>query len=260
MTDASIARKLDASSNGEDIMRQLMRRAEPLDPRRHGDLRVAAGRDYSFVRGLHTVPLSAVEFMPSARHYPIIFAGDVELQPVALMGLRPDQNLFVDEDGDWKEGCYIPAILRRAPFVLMQESKDGKAGVNLCLDVESPLVSKQTGAALFKDGRPTPLVAKMATFAASFSKEQARTRIFINACRQQDLLVERQMEITLASGQKIVFSGFRVLDEERLRKLSDADAVEWFRRGWTALAFAHFLSLGNMGRLHHRANRVTGGD
>lgn len=249
------AEKADLSNDGVHSMRQFLRRAEPLDPGRHGNLRVSDGRDFSFVRGLHTIPLSAVEFMPSARHYPIIFAGETDIHPVALLGLQPGQNLFVGRNGFWKEGCYVPAIVRRAPFVLLQDSRGGQNGVNLCLDVESPLVSKNRGTPLFEEGKPTVTVAKMATFAASFSKEQARTLSFVNACQESDLLVEREMEITLANGQKIVFSGFRILDEEKMRGLDDETALTWFRRGWTALAFSHFLSLGNMGRLHHRANR-----
>jgi hypothetical protein len=242
------------SDADEKSMRRLLRRAEPLDPKRHADLRVKDGRDFSFAANLHTVPLSTVEFMPSARHYPIIFAGEKDIHPVALLGLRSDENLFIENDGRWKEGCYVPAILRRAPFVLMQDTKHGKDGVGLCLDVESPLVSKTEGAQIFVDGKPTAILAKMANFAAAYSKEQARTRHFVNACLANDLLVERRMEITLSSGQKIVFSGFRVIDEERMRRLDDATVVKWFRSGWNALALAHFLSLGNMGRLHHRSN------
>lgn len=239
-------------------LRQLLRRAEPLDLKRHADFRVKDGRDFSFASKLHTIPLSAVEFMPTARHYPIIFAGEKDIHPVALLGLRSDENLFVEANGRWKEGCYVPAILRRAPFVLMQDTKHGQDGVGLCLDVESPLVSKTEGTPIFANGKPTAMLAKMATFAASYSKEQARTRQFVNACMANNLLVERRMEITLASGQKIIFSGFRVIDEERLRKLDDETALKWFRTGWSALALAHFLSLGNMGRLHHRSNaRVT---
>ncbi|NMM43959.1 SapC family protein [Rhodospirillaceae bacterium KN72] len=244
-------RPADAKSGGAA---GLAKRAEPLDPKRHASLRILQGRDFSYAAGMHTVPLSVVEFMPSARHYPIIFAGSREIQPVAMVGLRPGENLFVAEDGGWKEGCYIPAILRRAPFVLLQDSKKGQDGVMLCLDVESPLISKTEGSPLFQDGKPTPLIAKMGSFAAAYSKEQARTRAFVNACIERDLLAERQMEITLANGQKLLFAGFKVIDEEKLRKLPDSDALLFYRRGWLALADAHFLSLGNMGRLHHRAN------
>ena len=235
---------------------QLMRRAEPLDPVRHGSMHLREGHHFGFVADLNTVPLSAVEFMPTARHYPIIFAGpDDDVQPVALVGLRPGENLFVSRRGRWKEGCYVPAILRRAPFILLKDQKGESKGVKLCLDVESPLVSSEEGTPLFEDNKPTAVVAKMANFAAAYSKEQSRTRGFVDACLHHDLLVERRMDITLASGQKIAFAGFRVIDEQRLRALEDGDAVQWFRRGWNALAVAHFLSLGNMGRLHHRANR-----
>lgn len=243
-------------SAGEKAVPLLVRRAEALDLKKHADLKVQEGQHFGFVADLNTVPLSAVEFMPTARHYPIIFAGpDDDVQPVALVGLRPGENLFVSRKGRWKEGCYVPAILRRAPFILLKEQHGKAKGVQLCLDVDSPLVSKTTGTALFEDGKPTELLAKMGRFAAAYSKEQSRTRGFVKACLDHDLFVERRMDITLSSGQKIAFAGFRMIDEQRLRELKDSVAVQWFRRGWNALAVAHFLSLGNMGRLHHRANR-----
>lgn len=252
---ADSGKKVPPAAGGvDDDMRHLLRRAEKLDPKRHADLRVVSGRDFQFVSGLHTIPLSAVEFMPSARHYPIIFAGDEDVFPVALLGLQPGENLFVNAKGRWKEGCYVPAILRRAPFVLMEDSKGGKQGVSLCLDVESPLVSKEDGTPLFANDKPTELVAQMANFAAAYSKEQSRTKSFVSACVEHDLLVSRRMDITLATGQQIVFSGFKVIDQDRLRKIEDSEALKWFRRGWSALAVSHILSLGNMGRLHHRAN------
>ena len=114
----------------DDDMGQLLRRAEKLDPERHKDLRVASGKDFQFVSGLHTIPLSAVEFMPSARHYPIIFAGDQDVFPVALLGLQPGENLFVNAKGRWKEGCYVPAILRRAHLL----NRPDPAGVQLFTD------------------------------------------------------------------------------------------------------------------------------
>ena len=35
------------------------------------------------------------------------------------------QNLFVDDDGRWAEGAYVPAFVRRYPFCISRLSVDG---------------------------------------------------------------------------------------------------------------------------------------
>ena len=40
--------------------------------------------------------------------------------PVAILGLRGAANQFVNSEGAWREGKYIPAYVRRYPFILME--------------------------------------------------------------------------------------------------------------------------------------------
>lgn len=58
----------------------------------------------------------AVEFPNAAEEYSIVFAGEGDnLLPVVLMGVREDENLYVDSDGGWS-AKYIPAFVRRYPL------------------------------------------------------------------------------------------------------------------------------------------------
>jgi hypothetical protein len=87
---------------------------EALDSTRHKALRLGT-TDYAFARDLTTVPLSLSEVVPASRSYPIVFA------PQALLSLRTGGNLFVTEDGRWPDGAYVPAHVRRYPFILGQQ-------------------------------------------------------------------------------------------------------------------------------------------
>ena len=70
--------------------------------------------DFSFSRETNSIPLAAVEFFDTAREYPIAFTGKEggAMFPIALLGVRQDENLFVSAEGKW-EGRYIPAFVRR---------------------------------------------------------------------------------------------------------------------------------------------------
>lgn len=241
-------------------MPMFFRRLEILEADKHGHLGLAPSEHYGFARDSHMIPLNAVEFMAAARHYPILFNGDETNMPVVLVGVRHAQNLFVEADGQWTVGCYIPAFVRRYPFILLRDSRGVKRGqtpeVRLGVDTDAPMVTDDgAGRPLFEDGKPSDLMKRMGRFAGAFAREQTRTRKFVEACREQDLLIDRAVDIELADKRHMAIKGFRVIDEERLRALPGDQMERWWRSGWFALAVAHLVSLGNFGRLFMKDER-----
>ena len=106
--------------------------AVPVNKERHADLSVKSGKDFGFARLVNSVPLLTVEFLRAAPEYAVVFAGDGEnIIPVAILGAEAERNAFVKDDGSW-DGKYIPAFVRRYPFVFAS-SDDGK-NFTLCLD------------------------------------------------------------------------------------------------------------------------------
>ena len=75
--------------------------------------------NFTFARQTNSVPIAGVEFARAALEYPIVFAGPSpdKILPAVLLGIRENENLFVDADGKWAN-AYIPAFIRRYPFVL----------------------------------------------------------------------------------------------------------------------------------------------
>jgi len=60
----------------------------------------------------------AAEFVSALSDFPIVFAADEEsVIPVLLLGMRNSENVFIGPEGGWN-GRYIPAFIRRYPFVL----------------------------------------------------------------------------------------------------------------------------------------------
>ncbi len=213
------------------------------------------GGDFSFAEKTNSIPLAAVEFFDTAREYPIAFTGKEggPLFPIALMGVRQNENLFVSPEGKW-EGRYIPAFVRRYPFVLAE--KQDAEDFNVYLDEAFPGFGAATGERLFTDaGEHTPLLKQALEFLGTYQGEIKRTRLFVERLQALDLLIPRVLEVVRKDQTSAVLQGFSVVDEGRLLALGDAQLLELARSGLLAWIYAHLMSLGNVSGL---ASRLDG--
>ena len=58
-----------------------------------------------------------------------------------MLGVNNEENLFVDADGAFDYRAYIPAYVRRYPFVLANDETQDRMIV--CIDRGSDLLSEQ---------------------------------------------------------------------------------------------------------------------
>jgi hypothetical protein len=222
-----------------------------LDKDKHRELRVGEIRKYDFTRQTNSVPLAVVEFFEAAREYPIAFAQTEtgEKVPVAVLGLRDSENLFVDRNGKW-DARYIPAFVRRYPFV---PTESGGDQLLVCIDEGHPAVGAADGQRLFaSDGSPTPFLDKAIAFLRDFQSESLRTNDFVKRLAELDLFTEVAARAELRNGGAFQLGGLFVISEAKYRALDREVVDELFRKGWLALIDAHLLSLGNLGRLIDR--------
>ncbi|MBF0358662.1 MAG: SapC family protein [Magnetococcales bacterium] len=241
-------------------MAQLMfyEKPVPLNKEAHKNLKIAPNKDgFNFARKTNSVLLSGMEFVHAAKEYPIIFikAADNVL-PVVLLGFRQDENLFVKEDGQW-DAKYIPAFVRRYPFVLAQapggdDSTDEKLAV--CIDESFSGLSTEEGTSLFdEDGNSTELLESAINFLKDYQAQYQRTEIFVNRLKDLELLTAYTASAELTDGEKISIGGLMVVDEKKLMELEKTKAMELFRSGELGWIYAHLLSLSNindvMGRI-----------
>lgn len=249
---------IEAARPRDATVSLFYRSVRALDPARDAELGLSDAAGYAFAAGSNVVPLNGVEFREACRHYPIVFNTDEAAEPLALVGVADGRNLFVDGDGDWAEGCYIPAFLRRYPFVLVRRAAQA---IELCADPDSPLLDPAGGRKLFDAGKPTALTKKIAEFCAAYAREQARTRHFARQLMHHELLLERAIDIRQRDGGRVAFRGVRTVDEARLAALPDETLRVFARAGWLAQIHYHLASLGNFGRLTRRARatRVAAG-
>jgi len=223
-----------------------------LNRERHRKLRLRAAESKAeFARATHFVPLAGSEFYQAARDFPILFASDETGSPIALLGLRENENLFLEKDGAWLEGVYVPAFVRRYPFILAQG--ESKKKLTVCIDEKFTGFGEEEGNLLFdQDGKDTALLARTVEFLNNYAADMEFTQFFVKRLLELELLITRSLRITDSKARNFILNDFRVIDEEKLAKLDDATLGELHRRGWLNWIHAHLISLGNINRLPMR--------
>jgi hypothetical protein len=227
----------------------------PLDRDAHKNLKLDTDQSVvARVADQNSVFLAAVEFADACKEFPIVFVragqpgpdGKQAVAPLAVLGLRPGSNLFI-EGGKWT-GNYVPAYVRRYPFV-MARIDDKSDSMAVCYDAKWPAFNETTGEALFKDGQPTEFLLNAKAFLENFEQEAERTRLICNLLVELDLLQDMRFEATLPNEEKIDVEGFMALDEKKYAELADDKVLQLHRNGLIAMIEMHRLSLTNMNRL-----------
>jgi hypothetical protein len=223
--------------------------AVPLSAGRHAGCSVEV-RDYSFCRRVNSVPLTAVEFRSAAAEYPIVFVKDADrVQPAVVLGLRAQENLYVSEDGEW-QGRYVPAFVRRYPFVFSQGTEDRH--FVLCVDEAFHGFNRAgRGNALFTpDGQPSPYVERVLRFLQDYRAQFARTRSLCARLAELDLFVPMRARVG-AAGSELSLGGFSIIDRNRLKALSGGQLTELMAQDELELVYLHLQSLRNFEAMRH---------
>lgn len=229
-----------------------------LDREQHRNLKVRPLTDVRFAAEATAVPVLSVEWAESCLEYPIVFSKgkDGQWLALAVTGLRDGQNLFVDDEGRWT-GRYVPACLRRYPFVLVQDATADKLGV--AIDTGSEAVGEEVegGVPLFEpSGEPAPALQSVLQLLSEFQAQAGATHQFIQRLMDAGLLVETNMEVKGRHGQVANLLGSWVVNEAKLRELDSNQVFELFQSGELALVYAHLLSLRNLiGMLERQVKR-----
>jgi hypothetical protein len=226
--------------------------AVPVSKTRHASWSVDAGTDYAFSRKVNSVPLMAVEFPAASAEYAVVFAGNEDaVTPAVILGMREQENLYLGPLGGW-QAKYIPAFLRRYPFVFSSQD-EGKNFV-LCIDEGFPGFNQEgRGERLFDgEGKPSPFVDNVLKFLQSYQLEFRRTQGFCKKLQELNLLEPMRAQVTLDSGERMALGGFMAVNRSRLKTLSGEKLVEMARNDELELLYAHLHSMRNFAAMRDR--------
>lgn len=217
---------------------------EPLSSSVHSGYRSRPSDRAPFLASNHAVPITIDEFVAVQRYFPIVFSIGENPVPLCLMGLNEGANVFVDDEGKVLGEVYMPAYVRRYPFMLARLQPDAQE-LSLCFDPTSGLVGDfAEGDALFDDGKPSEATNNILKFCEEFELSAQRTVAFMKELKDSDLLMDGEVSIQpTGAEQPFVYRGFQMINEEKLRGLEGDELKRMNQNGMLPLILAHLFSL-----------------
>ncbi|SNR79748.1 SapC family protein [Puniceibacterium sediminis] len=226
--------------------------AVPLSSEAHRDFSIRTDGTYGFADTVNSVPIVAAEFRPAASDCAIVFAGEGDsVFPVVILGLQDSENLYVDNDKSWN-GRYVPAFIRRYPFVFAQ-GEDNKS-FTLCIDTEYEGVnSNNEGERLFDSrGERTKYLEGVLDFTKDYQAQFVRTQALCKRLVDLDLLEPMQAQYRTPSGDSGRLNGFSAVNREKLKMLEAETLEKMLKTDELELLFVHLQSLNNLQPLAER--------
>lgn len=233
------------SSQVSSSLPLFFKNPHPLNPERHAGAGLNSLKDFGYARHANSVPLNLVEFFEAARSYPIVFTKNEQPVPVALLGIR-EENYFLDGAGQWREQCYIPAYVRRYPFIFMEDAEAQR--FILCVDEDAPhYAASEPAMPFYVEGaaEPAELTQNALKFCALYQQHHQQTIELGAALKQEGLLIEKLSTLRLPDGREERLSGFYILDSDRFTQLPEELFLAWRKKGWIALIDAILISYTN---------------
>lgn len=237
----------DPAPAAAPVLPLFFRRVVGVNAELHGALRLDRNLGYGYAAAAQSVPIGLGEMAAVSQHYPVLFASGAVPTPVALLGLREGENLFVLPDGSWRADSYVPAYVRAFPFVFVEDQASRTTYVGM--EPDADCLRPDSGAPLFEDGKPTAALNESVSFCSAFRDNLVAAAALGRALDAEGLLEEEEANITFTHGGATRLRGFKIVKPERLDRVSDETFLDWRRRGWLGPLYAHLHSMARWGRL-----------
>ena len=217
----------------------------------HKENSIKEVKDFSYAKNLTSAPITVTEFFEACKNYPILFAKDKNNDWFAsvMLGFKENENIFVDNKGNWDKLHYVPAFVRRYPFVFVEQNEQQQ----LLLGVEKEFLSidkKDEKRKLFDDkDENTEFLNNVLNFLNQYQNDSIATKEFIKQLDEWELLEEKVATIINEKKEQFNINGFYIVNEEKLKHLSKKKKEEICNKNATALITAHLISLSNIQKL-----------
>lgn len=235
------------ASAPQDALPLFFKDLVPLSSVDHATWKARPVESAPWLNDQHAVPLTVDEFSSAQRNYPIIFSSGEAPVPLALMGLNEGVNVFMGEDGRFTEQVYVPAYVRRYPFMLAKLRPDSD-DLSVCFDPTAGAIGEfEEGDALFEDGQPTEATKQILGFCEQFEQAGQRTQAFMQELIANELLMDGEMSVQPDPDKPpFVYRGFQMVNEDKLRELRGDQLRKMNQSGLLPLVYAHLFSMSVM--------------
>lgn len=223
----------------------------PLSPDRHLRLRLGSVPDYRFAAHEIVAPFVSGEMWQIAREYIAVFSKQPDELPLAILGTEAGVNGYVGDGNPPWWGRYVPAHLRRYPFILAPRAaapgdSTGEQRFTLYIDTAAPQLNETEGRPLFEeDGQPAEFLQEVQQALLGLQQDFARTLALIKQIDAAGLLIEQTFTVKRQGREPIGLTGFRIIDQAKLRACPPELLSSLTKTRALDLIYAHIGSLTN---------------
>ena len=225
------------------------------------DLGVSKEKCRQFAAAQNTVPLNIIEFFHAVPYFPIAFIQQKNgcYLPCAVLGLNVGENLFVDANGDWHDGIYSPAYIRRYPFITEvvadEELKTDNKNLRKPIYVDESALDKNMPALFIANGVATSEWEVVESFVSDYISAERLTLSFTQKLDALKLLEPFDAQIHPNQGDTVRLKGLSRINEDKLNKLPAKVIKDLMSSGELSRIYAHLISLENFAKLLDRSAR-----
>ena len=219
-----------------------------LNTQEHRALCVHAGAAARYGDNQRFVPVIVGEFPHLAVHYPILLTKDSETGAFfagAMLGFDEGENLFLDARG---METYRPLNLQRGPFFT--------AGGDIAIDLDNPRVGEGGRALFTESGEPSAYLQSIMALFRDLNRGLEQTKIFVEKLAALKLVEPVDINVAFDDGDRRTLTGLYTVNQEALRRLDDAVALDLFRGGALQLIYLMLASLKQVPVLAQRKNNA----
>lgn len=236
----------------------LFRKPELLTREQHGDKGISRpDAPLGFAAKARAVPLTLSEVTTAMRFYPIIFTSTDNPQPLAVLGLLDDVNLFVDDNGDWDPNTYVPGYIRRYPFALASDRQSDPQNTRMAMIVDGEYEGITAGGDIpfFSGDEPSDAMKQAMEFCQNYEQDRLQTLRFAQQLKEYDLLAQQLAQFTPEGQEAKPFAQYIGTEEKRLQDLPDEKFLELRKSGMLQVLYAQLMSMTNWRTLLDRRAR-----
>ena len=215
----------------------------------HRDLRVAIGHHARYGDAINQTRVFPAEFEELQRDYAILLrrAETGDLYATVLLGLDPDENLFLD--GERWDARYIPATRARGPFSI-GVGEHGEPMVYV--EPDHPRIVAD-GEPVFRDlGGNAPLLDHVSAMLQRIYVGLESERAMFDAFEAAGLIEPATLQLDLGEGRRYTIPDRFTIDAARLAALDGAALERLHRDDVLRPALWIASSLGNLRHLIDR--------
>ena len=223
---------------------------EILNKVSHKNKNIKEIENFLYAKNLISAPITTAEFFEACKNYPIFFAKDKDNNwfSSVILGYKENMNLFVDEKGNWEKLHYIPAFIRKYPFVFIKEENKDNLFLALDKDYLSDKKSDEIRRLFDDNGENTKMLNNVVSFLNQFHSDSIVTKDFIKQLDEWGILEEKTVTINNKKEQFNI-NGLYIINEEKLKNLSKKKKIEINDKNAIPFITAHLISLSNIQKL-----------